>query len=754
MDILGPLNEKQKEAVLATEGPVLIIAGAGSGKTRALTHRIAYIIKEKKVNPWNILAVTFTNKAAGEMKARLAKLLGKNPGGANFPRDLSLPSDLPHMGTFHSICARILRKHIHYLDFENTFGVYDDTDQLILMKKVMEQLGFGEKEINPRAVLNKISEAKNWLIPPREMESKVDSPFAAKVASLYPAYQNALKKNNALDFDDLLMKTVELLQKFPKILEQYQELFRYINVDEYQDTNHAQYMLTKLLAERYKNICVVGDHDQAIYGWRGANMQNLLDFEKDYPKAAVIKLEQNYRSAQPILDCGNAVISKNQKRKEKILWTTREGGDAPLYITAENERHEGELIIQEIMNAVKTHEKPDYRDFVILYRTNAQSRTLEEIFMRYGIPYRIVGGIRFYQRKEIKDMAAYLRVIQNPADEVSLFRIVNLPQRNIGAKTLERLTNFANGKHISVFEAMIRADEASAVEGLPEAKKEAVKKFSSLIRKLQKINSSSPASSVIKYVLEESGYKKFLDDGTVEGEARLENVRELISVASKYDRLEPGMSLNIFLEEIALLTDLDQIDEKENAVTMMTLHNAKGLEFPWVFICGLEEGLLPHARSLLSPDQLEEERRLFYVGITRAMNRLFLLRTKNRLLYGEYQHAVPSQFLFDIPEGLLVKIGDEEDKLSAFLPRRKTFPSFRDARPVPYESPSGHSKLPYSPSIRGSQPSFRTGDRIRHRKWGDGLVMNIIGGIITVAFQDAKVGVKKLALSVAPLEKI
>lgn len=737
MDILASLNEKQKEAVLATEGPVLVIAGAGSGKTRALTHRIAYLIKEKKLNPWNVLAVTFTNKAAGEMKERIAKLLGKDPKKflARWG-DFNMPTDLPHVGTFHAICVRILRKHIHYLDFENSFNIYDTADQLILMKHVMEESGFHEKEINPRAVLAKISEAKNQLLPPREVQSMVDSPFAAKVAQLYPAYQNGLKKNNALDFDDLLMKTVELFQKFQKILEEYQELFRYISVDEYQDTNHAQYVFTNLLAKKYRNLCVIGDNDQSIYGWRGANMQNILDFEKDYPDTKVIKLEENYRSTKPILDCGNAIISKNKNRKKKTLWTTREGGNLPHLVIAENERHEGELIIREILDAIKAHEKPDYRDFVILYRTNAQSRALEEVFMRHGIPYKIVGGIRFYERKEIKDMIAYLRIIQNPHDEVSLFRIVNVPQRNIGPKTLEALINFANTRQITLFEAMVRADE---IGELPELKKEKVKKFASLIRKLQRVNVSTPASSVIKHVLDATGYKKFLDDGTVEGEARLENVRELISVASKYNALEPGMSLNILLEEISLLTDLDEIDEKENAVTLMTLHGVKGLEFPWVFICGLEEGLLPHSRSMLSPDELEEERRLFYVGITRAMDRLFLLRAKNRLLYGEYKHSIPSQFLFDIPEELFVKFGIDADEVQ----HKKPFAlaQLRNAKAIPME--------PIEPP-----GDFRAGDKVRHRKWGEGVVINLVGGIVVVAFKDPKIGVKKLAVSVAPLEKL
>ena len=563
----------------------------------------------------------------------------------------------------------------------------------------------------------------------------IDSYFAGKVAQLYGPYQKALKQNNALDFDDILMRVVELFQKHSTILDEYQEKFRYISVDEYQDTNHAQYMIIKMLAEKYRNLCVIGDSDQSIYSWRGANIQNILDFEKDYPDAKVVKLEQNYRSTQNILDCAHSIIVKNNQRKEKKLWTEKDGGSKVRIHVAYNERHEGEIIAQHILEEVKSHEHPDYRDFVVLYRINAQSRVLEEVFMRAGIPYKIVGGIKFYERKEIKDTLAYLRVVQNPNDSVNLRRIINVPPRSIGVRTLERLQTFANIHDCSLFEAMRRVEENQEI---PESKRNTVQKFAKEIRKLQKVNSEYSAGGVIKHVLSDTGYKTFLDDGSVEGESRLENVRELISVASKYDKLEPGMSLSIFLEEVSLIADIDTLDEQNNAVILMTLHAAKGLEFPWVFICGLEEGVLPHSRSLLSPEELEEERRLMYVGVTRAMERLNLLFAKSRMLYGEYHNTIPSQFLSDIPPELL------DDPTGVFTGGGS--PNGRDQRSL---KNIGEKPIP----VEGSK-EFCDGDKVRHKSFGEGIIINIVGGIVTIAFKDPKVGVKKLAVNIAPLEKI
>jgi len=748
-DILESLNDNQREAVTQVNGPLLVIAGAGSGKTRALTHRIAYMIEEKGVSPWNILAVTFTNKAANEMKGRVVRLLKK---GEN-------DRDLPSVGTFHATCVRILRKFIHLMDYENGFTIYDTADQQILMKHILRDLNIDEKQANPRALLHHISGAKNELITPDKYKSLAHNFFTERVAEAYVSYQKALKRNNALDFDDIIMKTVELFQKESKILDSYQEKFRFISVDEYQDTNHAQYVLTNLLAEKYRNLCVIGDGDQSIYAFRGANIGNIMNFEKDYPEAKVVLLEQNYRSTKPILDAAHAIISKNSKRKEKKLWTRREGGEKIRMEEADNERMEGQFIAKEIEDRLKAQEFRDYRDFVVLYRTNAQSRVLEEVFLRYGIPYKIVGGIRFYERKEVKDLIAYLRVIQNPADTVSLLRIINTPPRKIGAKTIEIIREYALKKGISFYEALSEANkiedharsEAECVQErksaeqtarseqserrleLPDAKIETLMKFISTIKELQTINSKFTAGGLIKHVLDYTGYKKFLDDGTVEGEARLENVYELISVAGKYDALEPGISLNIFLEEISLIADIDSMDEQDNAVTMMTIHSAKGLEFPVVFLVGLEEGIMPHSRSLLEKDELEEERRLMYVAITRAKDKLFMLRAKSRTIYGETQSNSPSQFLSDIPEELI-----EADER-----RQRAIKS---------------SELSYTPIPVEEYPDEAVqlfeGDRVTHNSFGDGVVVAIQGGVVSVCFKNPRYGTKKLAISIAPLKKI
>jgi DNA helicase II / ATP-dependent DNA helicase PcrA len=718
--ILESLNDAQREAVTHTNGPLLVFAGAGSGKTRALTHRIAYLIEEKGVNPWNILAVTFTNKAANEMKGRIAKLLKKEIDD----------SSMPSVGTFHATCVRILRKHIHLLDFENSFTIYDTADQEILIKHVLEDLRIDSKQFNPRAILHHISGAKNELISPEAYKNFVTNSFTERVSEVYTQYQKALKQANALDFDDIIMKTVELFKKEPKILDQYQEKFLYISVDEYQDTNHAQYVLTNLLAGKYRNLCVIGDNDQAIYAFRGANIRNILNFEKDYPEAKVVLMEQNYRSTQHILDAAHSIILKNRSRKDKKLWTKRDGGEKIKMTELENERAEAEFVAREIETRLRTYEHPDYRDFVVLYRTNAQSRVMEEVFLRHGVPYKIIGGIRFYERKEVKDMIAYLRVVQNPSDTVSLFRVINTPPRKIGAKTLEMIQSYAFRKKISFFEAM---QEVEKIDDLQGGKPEAIEKFIEIIKNLQKVNLEFTASGLIKHVLDYTGYKKFLDDGSVEGEARLENVFELISVASKYDKLEPKVSLNIFLEEISLISDIDNMDEKDNAVTMMTIHSAKGLEFPVVFVVGLEEGLLPHSRSLLEREELEEERRLMYVAITRAKDRLYLLRAKSRLLYGETQSTTPSQFIIDIPEGVLEPEERQQRKLNS-------------------------GELNYTPIPVEEYPEVTIelfeGDKVHHTTFGEGVVVALTGGVVTVCFKDKKYGVKKLALSIAPLKKI
>lgn len=727
--ILENLNDKQLEAVTHFTGPLLVIAGAGSGKTRALTHRIAYLIKKKGINPFNILAVTFTNKAANEMKHRITKLLSDGKDNSiNEYSDL-----LPTVGTFHSVCVRILRKHIHLLDFENTFAIYDTTDQEILIKRVMEDMGIDSKRLNPKAVLSYISNAKNQLISHDEFKTYTNDYFSEKVASIYPRYQKSLRQSNALDFDDIIMNTVELFKKFPNILDEYQEKFKFISVDEYQDTNKAQYVLIKMLAEKYQNLCVIGDADQSIYSWRGATIQNILDFEKDYKNTKIVVLEQNYRSTKTILDAANCVIRKNVQRKEKTLWTDKDGGEKVKHWLTDNERHEGELIAEEINNLLLGSEYPAYNDFVVLYRTNAQSRILEEVFLRYGIPYRIVGGIKFYQRKEIKDIIAYLKVVQNPNDSVALLRIINNPPRKIGSKTIESIRNFSLTNNLSFFKGMLLANE---IKDISEKKALSIEKFVKLIKDLQEKNKRYTASSMIKYALEMSGYKKFIDDGSVEGEARLENIAELISVANKYDGLEGGLSLNIFLEEISLISDIDTLDDTDNAVTFMTVHSAKGLEFPYVFITGLEEGIFPHSRSMLDVNELEEERRLMYVAMTRAMDRLYLLHARTRMLYGESRSNAPSQFISDIEENFI------ETNFGGHFARQHISVSDIGDKPVPVELG------------KGLDIEISKGDRVAHTIFGNGIVVDVTGGVVTVAFEDPKIGVKKLALSIAPLKII
>lgn len=728
-DLLESLNEKQIAAVLACQGPTLVIAGAGSGKTKALTHRIAYLIREKGVNPWNILAVTFTNKAATEMKNRITKLLTGKPTAAQ--QGYYEDPNLPTIGTFHSICVRILRKEIHVLGYENSFVIYDAADQQILIKRILKDMQIDEKQFNPRAILAHISNAKNQLIGPEGYHRFVNSYFGEKVEQVYRHYQDALEKNGALDFDDIIMKTVELFEKFPETLDKYQEKYRFISVDEYQDTNHAQYLLINKLAEKYRNICVIGDEDQSIYSWRGANIQNILDFEKDYPEAVIIKLEQNYRSTQNILDASNAVIIKNKQRKGKKLWTENTSGDSISLITCRNERHEGEFVAQEILRANKTFENPAYNNFVVLYRTNAQSRVMEEVFLRYGIPYQIVGGIKFYDRKEIKDILAYLRLVQNPADSVSLHRIINAPPRKIGAKTLAVIQDLAKRYSITFFSAM--GSEMLQTE-LGEDKVRSCQKFVDMIKKLQDLNRQQQASAMIKYVLEITGYKDLLNDGSIESESRLENIYELISVATKYDKLEPGLSLNIFLEEISLISDIDSHNNSADSVTLMTVHSAKGLEFPYVFLIGLEEGIFPHSRSLLEPRELEEERRLMYVAMTRAQYKLYLLHAEERMLYGENKSNAASQFLAEVPENLL-----------------------------DYFPPRGRQHVAVKPlSVVGSNPvpmeeireMFEEGDKVYHDSFGTGRVMTVRGGVATIEFDRSDVGLKKLALSIAPIKKL
>lgn len=615
---LDGLNDPQQQAVLTTQGPVLILAGAGSGKTKALTHRIAHLIIEERVSPENILAVTFTNKAAGEMRSRVTRLL-----------DLPAQVTLPWLGTFHSIAAKVLRQTGRSIGIEPGFTIYDESDARDLLRTLMKDIGLDPKRVNPNGVKAAISGAKNELLRPAEYEKYAQGFFQEQVGKLYPLYERALRKANALDFDDLLVWWVRLLEEDTPARAHYQELFQHILIDEYQDTNKVQYRLVKLLAQKHRNLCVVGDDFQAIYSFRGATFRNILDFERDWPDATVIKLEQNYRSTQTILGAAQAVIEKNTERTHKTLWTDKEAGAPVTLYEASNERAEAEFILQEIAALARSeHRSPD--DFAVLYRTNAQSRLLEEMFLRYNVPYRLIGALRFYERKEIKDILAYLRLIDNPTDQVALERIINVPTRGIGEKTIKEL-------RLQGHEALTAANAK-------------VRAFFQMIDRLRQQAVSIKPAELIDRVAEVTGYKGFLLDGTDEGQRRWENVEELKSVAA-------GLSdLSIFLEQVALVSDVDSLIEDSGAVTLMTLHAAKGLEFPVVFLVGLEEGIFPHSRSLLELQEMEEERRLCYVGMTRAKERLYLTWARLRLLYGGLQSNPPSRFLDEIPESYVDRL--------------------------------------------------------------------------------------------------
>ena len=637
MDVLIDLNERQKEAVLTTEGPVLILAGAGSGKTRALTHRVAYLICAKRVHPENILAVTFTNKAANVMKERVAKLLSLGSKlKARLPARQAQSSklvSLPWLGTFHAVCVKILRREGRYLGYPSSFTIYDEQDALRAVKQVMRDLSIPEKKYNPRAVRAYISQAKGELISAKQYQAFAFEHFQEVVAKVFPQYEKALRAAAAFDFDDLIMRTVELFQKEPSVLEKYQRRFRYILVDEYQDTNHAQYVFLKLLASASRNIFAIGDDWQSIYSFRGAKFQNILDFKKDYPEAKVILLEENYRSTAPILNAAQAVIKNNELRSDKNLFTTHAKGAPVVVAGAQEKPNEVEFILDEI-GSVRVGERMKLRDFVILYRTNAQSRLFEETLMHRGIPYRIIGGVRFYTRREIKDVLAYLTLLHNPNDRVALSRVVNVPPRGIGEKTMEKI--LALGE--------------KAAQELPKYQQflvllDSLRDFAARIppARGRGLAAGGPAELIDK-VVHLSGYRDFLSDGSPESEERLENIEELRRAAAEYD------SLTDFLAAVALVADIDEYREREDVLTLMTVHSAKGLEFPVVFITGLEEGLFPHANSLNDQGELEEERRLMYVGMTRARERLYLSWSKMRFGWGAIQPSWPSRFLDELPQ--------------------------------------------------------------------------------------------------------
>ena len=783
-DLLKNLNPAQREAVKATEGPVLIIAGAGSGKTRTLTHRVAYLIKEKKINPLNILAVTFTNKAAQEMKERITELLsdtnqpspfGKGRVGEGFEKrekkesvqnndSYQIPPNppfpkreirLPTIGTFHSVCARILRREIDKLGYKKSFNIFDSQDQLALVKKIFKDLSINKDQFNPASFLTAISEAKNKFIDEEAFSRQAEGFYEETVAKVYNAYQKELKKNNILDFDDLIRLTVKIFQEFSEVLAKYQNLFRYILVDEYQDTNHAQYLLVKLLSQKHRNLCVVGDDWQSIYGWRQADIKNILSFEKDYPGAKIVKLEQNYRSTQIILDAADGIISKNVNRKDKKVWTENKSGQPIAVYEARDETDEAEFIAEEIKSGINRKEEYRYSDFAVLYRTNAQSRIIEEVFLKESIPYRIIGGLKFYQRKEIKDIIAYLRLIQDGNDYISLERIINEPRRGIGKKTLAKWAAFAKENDLNLLDASAKISPQNSE--LKESKIKAIRQFCDFIFKMRDFKDRAALANLIEKVFKDSDYENSLVktgienlSGKQEGETRIENVRELLSVAGKYKNGSAAMSLELFLEEVALASDTDDIEQKENSVHLMTLHSAKGLEFPIVFIAGLEEGILPHSRSMLNPDEMEEERRLMYVGITRAKEKVCLLYAGTRVFFGSTQANPPSRFLDDIPPHL-VAVNHKSEFLNS---KQSQISNNQNSDNSEIQNKNSHNTcLPDKQAkyiLRDTD--FKDGQRVSHPDFGEGVVISTQDDIITIAFM--KTGIKKLSATYAPLEKV
>ncbi|MFM1654348.1 DNA helicase PcrA [Brevibacillus sp. B_LB10_24] len=753
--ILTGLNPQQSEATLTTEGPVLILAGAGSGKTRVLTQRIAYLVGQKRVAPWSILAITFTNKAAREMKERVARIVGREA------EDIWI-------STFHSLCVRILRRDIDRLDISRSFTILDAGDQLTVVKQCLKELNLDTKKFEPRAVLAMISGAKNELIDHVQFAKNAGDYFQQAAAKVYELYQKKLKNNQSLDFDDLIMTTIRLFKEVPDVLEYYQKKFRYIHVDEYQDTNRAQYVLISMLAEKHRNICCVGDADQSIYKWRGADISIILNFEKDYPEAKVVKLEQNYRSTKTILQAANGVIANNRMRKEKKLWTDNPQGDKIYVYNGDSEHDEAYFIVETIKQQLAEFKR--YDQFAILYRTNAQSRVLEEVLIKSNIPYSIIGGTKFYDRKEIKDILAYLRLISNPDDDISLERIINVPKRGIGDSTVEKLQAYAAAHGVSLY----RAIQDVGYLGLSARMTGAISAFAEMIDNLVKMVDYLSVTELVEEVLTRTGYRESLkEEKTLEAAARLENIDEFLSVTQEFERKSEDRSLLAFLTDLALIADIDSLDDEDEAdlgsaegqVVLMTLHSAKGLEFPVVFLVGLEEGVFPHSRSLFDDDEMEEERRLAYVGITRAERRLYLTRAYSRTLFGRTNSNPPSRFLSEIPQELLEGDAPGEEMrwnrqgygTRSGEPRVFAGGSGRNAAaaakgPVRFEQAVG--KLPQHGAAAGVD--WKAGDKVKHGKWGIGTVVSVKGSgdslELDIAFS-SPVGVKKLLAKFAPIEK-
>ena len=730
--IFDTLNDRQCEAVKHTEGPLLITAGAGSGKTKVLTCRIAHLL-ELGVAPYRILAITFTNKAAKEMKERVTNLVGAQ-------------ADSIWLSTFHSFCAKLLRFEVDgFHGYTRNFTIYDSSDQLVLVKDCLKKLNLDDKQFTPRSVLGTISSAKNVLMDAKAFAAKASDFYEQKVADVYALYQEKLRENNAVDFDDLLFLAVRLLQENEEVREKYQSRFQYILVDEYQDTNHAQYALTKILAARWRNICVVGDADQSIYAWRGADIRNIIDFTRDYPDAASIKLEQNYRSTKTILHAANAVIDNNESRPKKTLWTENPTGNKIIHYQAQTEHDEADYIAGVIYNRHEISHEP-YGDMAILFRTNAQSRVLEEKLMRYAIPYTMVGGTKFYDRKEIKDVLAYLRLLYNPEDSLSLTRIINVPKRNIGATTMEHVAAYAEAQGISLFEALSSTDEIPVTKRA----KASLENFAAMIFDLLNDIEGKDVLSLIETVIKQTGYGDMLDkeaEHDPQGESRKENVGEFLSVAKDYMDSNPEGNLQDFLENVALVSDVDDFESSDSKVTLMTLPAAKGLEFPVVFLTGLDEGLFPHSRTLMDPAQVEEERRLAYVGITRAERQLYVTNAVTRTMYGRISAYMPSRFLAEIPPQFM-----EDYHRKSAMPQSRTTAVPGKQRVSILTKPVA-SSLPKKHAVTDT---FAKGDKVRHKIWGIGTVLDVIGEgpNMQMKIQFPTKGVRQVVVKYAPLEKV
>lgn len=739
--LLTGLNPEQKAAVKHTEGPLLIMAGAGSGKTRVLTHRIAYLMMDKEVAPWNILAITFTNKAAREMKDRVAAITGP------------VAEDI-WISTFHSMCVRILRRDIDRIGISRNFSILDSTDQLSVIKNILKDKNIDPKKFEPRSILGSISSLKNELMTSGDFAKTMNGPYDTVVHEVYKEYEKRLKKNSALDFDDLIMTTIHLFKRVPEVLQFYQRKFQYIHVDEYQDTNRAQYMLVNMLADRFRNLCVVGDSDQSIYGWRGADIANILSFEKDYNDAKVILLEQNYRSTKTILDAANKVIENNFNRKPKNLWTDKTGGRNITYYQGDNEHDEGHYIAGKIREMTAGGPRK-CSDIAILYRTNAQSRVMEEILIKSNIPYNIVGGIKFYDRKEIKDILAYLRLIANPDDDISMMRIINVPKRGIGASTVDKILHYGAVNDLSMYQALQEVEQI----GLSPRFTNVLREFSELITNWNRMQEFLSVTELVEEVIDKTGYRDMLKaDKSLEAESRLENIDEFLSVTQDFEKNQDDKSLVAFLTDLALVADIDRLDEDEGdkpkeSVVLMTLHSAKGLEFPVVFLMGLEEGVFPHSRALFEESEMEEERRLAYVGITRAEEELFMTNARMRTLFGRTNMNPVSRFIGEIPEELLESEQKEKEASPSWgrPSRSHAAPSFMRQQP-------GVKKIsPVFTSPGSENADWKVSDKVKHRKWGTGVVVSMKGEgdsiELDIAFPQP-VGLKRLLAKFAPIEKV